>query len=293
MHVGQDDLPPQLARRFVGPEVLIGQSTHDEQQLEAAIADPDVDYFCVGPVWETPTKQGRPGVGLRLLEIAAAAAPPGIGKPWFVTGGVSPETLDDVLATGARRVVVVRALTHATDPAPSRRNWRGASPTPIDFLNYRRSEFPSTEPAAIIFGRADPGTRTGPICQFRTRVDCCFRRWCSPRSGMANPTAAAHARTARAERDRFPSTPYMWESESCKRAIAAARSRMSAAIIGLTRDPGDRIRQLGEDCARGLGLLGVEGMYPPLACGWAAGCVVALAQRPHVLCVQVSLRLRG
>lgn len=116
VHVGQDDLPPRLARRFVGPDVLIGQSTHDEQQLEAAIADPDVDYFCVGPVWETPTKQGRPGVGLRLLEIAAAAAPPGSGKPWFVTGGVSPETLDDVLATGARRVVVVRALTAAADP---------------------------------------------------------------------------------------------------------------------------------------------------------------------------------
>lgn len=116
VHVGQDDLPPRLARRFVGPDVLIGQSTHDEQQMAAAIADPDVDYFCVGPVWETPTKQGRPGVGLRLLEVAAAAAPPGTGKPWFVTGGISPETLDDVLATGARRVVVVRALTGATDP---------------------------------------------------------------------------------------------------------------------------------------------------------------------------------
>jgi thiamine-phosphate pyrophosphorylase len=116
VHVGQDDLPPRLARRFVGPDVLIGQSTHDELQLEAAIADPDVDYFCVGPVWETPTKQGRPGVGLRLLEIAAAAAPPGSSKPWFVTGGVAGDTLDDVLATGARRVVVVRALTGAADP---------------------------------------------------------------------------------------------------------------------------------------------------------------------------------
>jgi thiamine-phosphate pyrophosphorylase len=116
IHVGQDDLPPRLARDFVGPGVLIGQSTHDERQLEAAIADPDVDYFCVGPVWETPTKEGRPGVGLRLLEIAAAAAPFGAGKPWFVTGGVSPDTLDDMLATGARRVVVVRALTGAADP---------------------------------------------------------------------------------------------------------------------------------------------------------------------------------
>jgi thiamine-phosphate pyrophosphorylase len=116
LHVGQDDLPPRLARRFAGTDVLIGQSTHDEQQMAAAIADPDVDYFCVGPVWETPTKQGRPGVGLRLLEVAAASAPPGVGKPWFVTGGVAPDTLDDVLATGARRVVVVRALTDAADP---------------------------------------------------------------------------------------------------------------------------------------------------------------------------------
>jgi thiamine-phosphate pyrophosphorylase len=115
VHVGQDDLPPRLARRFVGPDVLIGQSTHDEQQLEAAIADPDVDYFCVGPVWETPTKEGRPGVGLGLLRTAAELAPPGNAKPWFVTGGVAPETLDDVLATGARRVVVVRALTGAAD----------------------------------------------------------------------------------------------------------------------------------------------------------------------------------
>src|SRR6185437_7167297 len=64
LHLGQDDLPPALARRIVGPEVLIGLSTHDENQLAAAVTDPDIDYFCVGPVWETPTKEGRPGVGL-------------------------------------------------------------------------------------------------------------------------------------------------------------------------------------------------------------------------------------
>jgi len=119
LHLGQDDLPPSLARRIVGPEVLIGLSTHDELQLAAAAADPDIDYFCVGPVWETPTKQGRPGVGLALIERAAALAPPFAAgaHPWFVTGGVSPQTLDDVLATGARRVVVVRAITEAADPA--------------------------------------------------------------------------------------------------------------------------------------------------------------------------------
>ncbi len=119
LHLGQDDLPPALARRIVGPEVLIGLSTHDENQLSAAVADPDIDYFCVGPVWETPTKAGRPGVGLGLLERAVALAPPFTpgSRPWFVTGGVAPLTLDDVLATGARRVVVVRAITGASDPA--------------------------------------------------------------------------------------------------------------------------------------------------------------------------------
>ena len=125
LHVGQDDIPPRLAREMLGPDVLIGLSSHDPAQLEAAAADPDVDYFCVGPVWETPTKQGRPGVGLGLLELAVHLAPPftaGV-KPWFVTGGIDAATLDDVLATGARRVVVVRAITQA---APLARTEGGA-----------------------------------------------------------------------------------------------------------------------------------------------------------------------
>jgi thiamine-phosphate pyrophosphorylase len=118
LHVGQDDLPPRLARQLLGPDILIGLSSHDERQLEAAAADPDVDYFCVGPVWATPTKQGRPGVGLDLLRRAVEVAPPFApgAKPWFVTGAVAPDTLDDVLAAGARRVVVVRAITAAADP---------------------------------------------------------------------------------------------------------------------------------------------------------------------------------
>ncbi len=118
LHVGQDDIPPRLARELLGPDVLIGLSSHDPAQLRAAAADPDIDYFCVGPVWETPTKQGRPGVGLGLLELAVQVAPPFAAgaKPWFVTGGVNATTLDDVLATGARRVVVVRAVTQA-EPA--------------------------------------------------------------------------------------------------------------------------------------------------------------------------------
>jgi thiamine-phosphate pyrophosphorylase len=118
LHVGQDDIPPVLARRLVGPAVLIGRSTHDPVQLADAIEDPDVDYVCVGPVWPTPTKQGRPGVGLGLARLAARLAPPFApgAKPWFVTGGVDETTLDAVLDTGARRVVVVRGITGAADP---------------------------------------------------------------------------------------------------------------------------------------------------------------------------------
>ncbi|MDT3437996.1 thiamine phosphate synthase [Pseudofrankia sp. BMG5.37] len=119
LHVGQDDIPPAVARRLLGPDVILGLSTHDERQLEAALADQDVDYFCVGPVWPTPTKEGRPGVGLRLLAAAVAAAPPFApgSKPWFAIGGIDEERLDAVLDVGARRAVVVRAITGAPDPA--------------------------------------------------------------------------------------------------------------------------------------------------------------------------------
>jgi thiamine-phosphate pyrophosphorylase len=118
LHVGQDDIPPALARRLLGPDVLIGRSTHDPCQLADAVEDPDIDYFCVGPVWATPTKEGRPGVGLGLPRLAARLAPPfaADAKPWFVTGGVDGTTLDAVLDTGARRVVVVRGITTAADP---------------------------------------------------------------------------------------------------------------------------------------------------------------------------------
>jgi thiamine-phosphate pyrophosphorylase len=118
LHVGQDDIPPALARRLLGPDVLIGRSTHDPCQLADAVEDPDIDYFCVGPVWATPTKEGRPGVGLGLPRLAARLAPPFAAgaKPWFVTGGVDGTTLDAVLDTGARRVVVVRGIITAADP---------------------------------------------------------------------------------------------------------------------------------------------------------------------------------
>jgi thiamine-phosphate pyrophosphorylase len=113
LHLGQDDLPVPDARWLVGDSVVIGRSTHDEAQVDGAAAEPGVDYFCVGPTWPTPTKPGRPAPGLGLLEYAAKLGQP---RPWFAIGGIDLANLDDVLATGARRVVVVRAITEADDP---------------------------------------------------------------------------------------------------------------------------------------------------------------------------------
>ncbi|SDQ78679.1 thiamine phosphate synthase [Quadrisphaera sp. DSM 44207] len=114
LHLGQQDLPPAAARRILGPDVLLGRSTHSARQFDTALADPDVDYACVGPTWVTPTKPGRPAAGLDLVRHAAAVAG---GSAWFAIGGVEGSTLDAVLDAGARRVVVVRAITEADDPA--------------------------------------------------------------------------------------------------------------------------------------------------------------------------------
>lgn len=124
LHVGQDDLTPAAARR-VAPGVAVGLSTHDEAQLGAAAADPDVDYFCVGPVWATPTKPGRPGVGPGLVEAAARSAP---RVPWFAIGGIDLSTVDEVVAAGATRIVVVRAITEADDPRDAARRIRARLP---------------------------------------------------------------------------------------------------------------------------------------------------------------------
>jgi thiamine-phosphate pyrophosphorylase len=113
LHLGQDDLPVRCARAVLGDEVLVGRSTHDLGQVEAAAVEPGVDYFCVGPTWPTPTKPGRPAPGLVLTRQAAALA---TARPWFAIGGIDLDNLDQVLAAGATRVVVVRALTEAADP---------------------------------------------------------------------------------------------------------------------------------------------------------------------------------
>jgi thiamine-phosphate pyrophosphorylase len=118
LHLGQDDLPVQVARRILGPGPLIGRSSHSPAQADAAAAEPGVDYFCAGPLWTTPTKPGRPATGLRLLAHVSQGKP---ARPWFAIGGISLDRLDDVLAAGATRVVVVRAITEADDPAAATR----------------------------------------------------------------------------------------------------------------------------------------------------------------------------
>jgi thiamine-phosphate pyrophosphorylase len=128
LHLGQDDLPVQAARRILGDSVLIGQSTHSRRQVDAAVAAPGIDYFCVGPTWPTPTKPGRPAAGLDLIRYAAGLA---LDRPWFAIGGIDLTTLDQVLQAGARRAVVVRAITEAADPraaaAQLARRLRGAT----------------------------------------------------------------------------------------------------------------------------------------------------------------------
>lgn len=113
LHLGQDDLPVRAARQIVGQDMLIGRSTHSEEQAEAAAREEGVDYFCAGPVWPTPTKPGRSAPGPRLLKYAASHR---CSRPWFAIGGIDHGNLDEVLAAGADRVVVVRAITQA--PAP-------------------------------------------------------------------------------------------------------------------------------------------------------------------------------
>jgi thiamine-phosphate pyrophosphorylase len=114
LHLGQGDLPVPAARALLGERVLIGRSCHAEAEAAAAAAEPGVDYFCTGPVWPTPTKPGRPAPGLDLVRYAAGL---GAERPWFAIGGIDAANLPEVLAAGATRVVVVRALTESPDPA--------------------------------------------------------------------------------------------------------------------------------------------------------------------------------
>jgi thiamine-phosphate pyrophosphorylase len=113
LHLGQGDLPVPAARAILGEDVLVGRSTHAESEAAAAAVQEGVDYFCTGPCWPTPTKPGRPAPGLDLVRHTASLA---ADRPWFAIGGIDLGNLDEVLEAGARRVVVVRAITDAEDP---------------------------------------------------------------------------------------------------------------------------------------------------------------------------------
>ena len=114
VHVGQDDLPVSVVRRIGSG--LVGWSTHSAEQVDAVLSwDERPDYIAVGPVFETPTKPGRPATGLELLRYAAATVPADL--PWFAIGGIDADNVDAVVEAGARRIVVVRAIAEAPDAA--------------------------------------------------------------------------------------------------------------------------------------------------------------------------------
>ncbi|UGT99646.1 thiamine phosphate synthase [Mycobacterium intracellulare] len=122
LHLGQGDLPLDVARDIVGPDVLLGLSSHSADQAGAAAVS-EADYFCVGPCWPTPTKPDRAAPGLGLVRAAAGL---GTDKPWFAIGGIDAQRLPEVIDSGARRVVVVRAITAASDPRAAARRLSSA-----------------------------------------------------------------------------------------------------------------------------------------------------------------------
>ena len=124
VHVGQEDVPADEVRERVGDALLIGLSTHSPSQFDAALGS-EADQLSVGPVWETPTKEGRPAAGLSYVRYAAER---GGGRPWFAIGGITPDNVAEVVAAGARRIVVVRAIRDAADPEAAAAALRSALP---------------------------------------------------------------------------------------------------------------------------------------------------------------------
>ncbi|HET7508168.1 MAG TPA: thiamine phosphate synthase [Solirubrobacterales bacterium] len=121
VHVGQDDVGAEQARELLGEDAIVGLSTHSEEQIAASAGRP-VDYISVGPIWETPTKEGRPAVGLDLIRHAAADAP----HPFFAIGGIDTGNAAEVVEAGAERLCVVRAVRDAADPAATATELRQA-----------------------------------------------------------------------------------------------------------------------------------------------------------------------
>ncbi len=122
VHVGQDDMPVDRARKLVGDDALVGLSTHSMQQAQAGCRT-GADYIAVGPVHATPTKEGRPAIGVEPIKYAAAH----VSVPWFAIGGLDAGNVGAVVRAGARRIVVVRALAQADDPEAAARTLRAAT----------------------------------------------------------------------------------------------------------------------------------------------------------------------
>jgi len=134
VHLGQEDAPPAEARK-VGPGLLLGLSTHTPAQFDAGVAS-EADELSVGPVWQTPTKEGRPAAGLEYVRYAAAH---GREQPWFAIGGIDLDNVRQVIEAGASRIVVVRAIRDAPDPRAAAAALRAAleagpppAPAPTD-----------------------------------------------------------------------------------------------------------------------------------------------------------------
>jgi thiamine-phosphate pyrophosphorylase len=122
VHLGQDDAPVGEVRERVGPDLLIGLSTHSAEQFDAALGS-EADELSVGPVWETPTKAGRRAAGLAFVRHAAEQ---GGERPWFAIGGIDGDNVAEVAAAGARRIVVVRAIRDSEDPRAAAAGLRAA-----------------------------------------------------------------------------------------------------------------------------------------------------------------------
>lgn len=127
VHVGQDDVPPSLARRILGPHAVVGLSTHTPEELARVQHEP-VDYISAGPVEPTPTKPGRPPTGIEYVALALARST----KPVFVTGGITPERVPALAAVGVRHFVAVRYLTEARDPQRAAHRLRAAIEQAVD-----------------------------------------------------------------------------------------------------------------------------------------------------------------
>ncbi len=124
VHVGQSDMPTSAVRALVGPDMLIGLSTHARAEIDVAACGGEggPDYLGVGPVFQTPTKPGRPAVGVELVRYAATSAQ----LPFFAIGGIDERNVQDVIAAGAQRVAVVRAIASMPAPKAAARALRSA-----------------------------------------------------------------------------------------------------------------------------------------------------------------------